>query len=851
LCCLLIGPVAGAADPGPRERLFAEAQQRYRSAQLGAAERAEAVEAARQVLRSLLDDEALAGHPLRPVWRNQLAELLLFDFLRTGQGLADAFVEAGVPTARQRWAFESAVPTAVSMVLQADAERKALEARLGRDADLRAGLEQTGGGERLFSETARQSADWHAAWAMHLAALLPDDSPYFQSLGAVPGQADRPAAERERLRRRALEHLDGFLNDTVGSRATRARARSLAGRIERRRGNLAAAANLLRPTAGEAPGRIDTLLAQVAWARTLADRGDVAAGRKTLADLAEAPAVRARWDRQLLVADARHLLLRQHTPDLDSAYGVYGEFLDGFTPGPQRAALRQRVFARWLEAMPTGGGYRAWVESQPAAVRLAAADVLWRRAVERRRAGGDTAARELLRQSLTAGRSLDDRSAVGDRVWAEGRYARAYATYLLNPDGAAGVLDAATLAVEVAEQTPDQAVAAEALTLAAGLIEPLHRRPDRSAGVAAAYARAMETLYGSEAFAESPAADRHRVYHAFATYQARGDYAAAAELYAQLPPSHPQYVEAQALRLACLTALLSGADAGQIERRIDELDAALRGVADAAAGAASDEPAARLAAASSRARAEIAARRGQVDEALTELERLEERFADRPALLRQGLQRRLLLLVEVGRLAEAQAAAGTLMGRFPDAAAGVIDGVLGRLERQIAGDRGGSAGDAADAAAAMAKLLAEWAEQRELDARQLLPYRLTVLRSLRLGGRSGEALAYLRDTGLDDQFPDHSRVLYEHARALLHRGDAASLRAAAPKLNRLINGLREPYPDLYWRAWIARLQINLRLGDDPAGVARRVRQLEVAHPDLGGEPFRKQLLQLRDEAADR
>ena len=139
----------------------------------------------------------------------------------------------------------------------------------------------------------------------------------------------------------------------------------------------------------------------------------------------------------------------------------------------------------------------------------------------------------------------------------------------------------------------------------------------------------------------------------------------------------------------------------------------------------------------------------------------------------------------------------------------------------------------ADTAAALAKLMADWARGRGLNVREMLPYHLVVLKSLRIAGRPDEALAYLDDTGLAAEWPNHADVLLERARVLAGSGDPERLREARPILNRLIKALTEPYPDAYWQAWITRMQVSLALNEGVDELPRRVRLLEARPPGSG------------------
>lgn len=859
------GEFADAAEPVLIQ--IGQLRSAARDPQLTGRERLEKFNQARQLLRGLIDDPAMDGHPLRPVWRTDLAEMLLVTHLQGFRRAAAGFVEFGVPTDTQQKTFAQDVPIALAMLMQAGQEFRDLEARLDRDTDLREQLETSLASVRIFDEYRDQKTAWFKANAAYYTTLLPDDHPYFASLGSTAAQGKTPAAERTRLLGVAMSTLAPILSGDVGGDSLQARARSLAGRVTLAQGNAAKAeADYLSAAATSNIWNADRLAASIARAKATEQRGQADASAAQLAELANRSTVRESLDGRLLVTDALHLLrLRQAAAAsgqtrralADQAYAVYFELLADPTLGDNAPAVRNLIYDRWASSIPAEDDASA-IQEIPAAVRVAVADISRRRGLLALQQGGEPAGRAALQRAIDYGQSVSDRAAVGDQVWADGQYNLAYATYALEPKKLGSLLSAAEIATTVAEQTPAVPVATDAIDLATRLLESLHRSYAAQPGVTPAFERAMGVLYESGDFDTTKPADDRLLYYAFAVFQAKGEYEQAANLYDRQLRTHPNYLEAQAQRVAALMQWYNQTSAGSGRDKIesDLLDAA-RKVAAQAGPVLSGSPDARQADSAARAlanaklaQAQVLATRGDLDGALESIAGFESDFADRPALVQRGLERRILLLVDADRLDEAQDAAGTMMGRFPDAAAGVINNVLNDMERQIEqlGDDSPRSAKLADAAAAMAKLLADWAQDQGYDARQMLPYRLVVLKSLRIADRSDEALAYLRDTKLEAAFGNNVDVLFEKARALVTKGDPASLRAAVPLLNRIISGLTEPYPDIYWRSWVARLEVNLKLGEGVSDVPRRVRQLQQTHPDLGGEPFKSQLEGLSIEA---
>jgi len=75
-----------------------------------------------------------------------------------------------------------------------------------------------------------------------------------------------------------------------------------------------------------------------------------------------------------------------------------------------------------------------------------------------------------------------------------------------------------------------------------------------------------------------------------------------------------------------------------------------------------------------------------------------------------------------------------------------------------------------------------------------------------------------------------------------------SLKQAARQYNKLIQGRQDTRDDLYWNAWMRRLQINDRLNRQTDVIPRRVEQLRrTIDENLGGEPYQSTLEQLADK----
>ncbi|MEE9405020.1 MAG: hypothetical protein V3V20_09005 [Algisphaera sp.] len=813
-------------------------------------ERRARLERARDAWRQLLDNPGFAGHPQMPVWRTQLAEQRLVYELEVFQQAASAFYEFGVPTQMQSQAFEEAVPAALAELEQAERDFQGLSNRVSRDRVLKAKLESTLAYYRIFNDYRDQKTRYYTALARYLATLLPDDHPVW--LTAEPANA--PAEARTALLRKAAAGLAPFVDgSTAVGDGLRVRVQSLAGRVATAQGDTAGATQYFDAVASSPVWNLEMLAVAIARARLAGGN----AGLAQLKELAARDGVASQPAAQLLVADARFCLLRDAGQN-EAAYGIYFDLLDDPALGNRAVALRQVIYDRWASAL----GPNDDLATFPPAVRLGVADIARRRGLAARAANDPDTARTELRRAVQAAQTLVDDPALDPSIdvglVAAGRYQLAYARSLLEPTNLAVVLNACQQCAAVARDFPHLPVATDAITLAASLVESLHRRHGDRPGVAEAFEEVGKVLFGSGQFDTIAAADDRRLYFTHERLQAAGYFAQAATSYDRQLPSHRHYADAQSHRAECLVAQWRAADLTDRKALVAAARVAIDRVEQVArtlTGADFDavQPA--------RARArlvetELAVLSGLPDEALRILDRYEEQFVARADLMPAGLERRILLLVDTGDLVRARSEASAMMGRFSDGAAPVINAVLNDLERRIArlaevSDDPAVAAPLADTAAGLAKLLADWADGRGLNEREMLPYQLVVLKSLRIAGRSEEALAYLKDSGVAAGFPNNVDVLLEHARALAATERPEALQAARPILNRVLKGLSEPYPSSYWAAWATRLEVSLALDEGVRDIPRRVRLLEARHPSLGGEPWASRLQALAGEAAGR
>ncbi len=900
------------ADPAERQR-FAVAQARVRSeaadralreaAEAGdAAAVAERLDAAEQAFVQFLDeqrflanDPALADRRERALWKTDLAESLLFVWLRGRENYAAEFVEFGKPTADQRRSVYVGAEEALRQLVQAESLVNELRDFYGRNAEARTEDQGNQLYYRLLEDYGQQRVPFYLAAAMHTVARLPDDAPYFAQLGdreRLPGQRDSVADERARLLREAADRLETLLVGDPGAVETDVRSRL--GRVQTALGQGASAIDeQLDPAIRAAAEGLSGLTPILGKASALGSMSRYPQALEALDAAMRLDAVQEAPMLRLLVTDARFGVLRARATSDEqrhAAYETYERLLDDPAPAAQAVRLQALIYRRWTDDLEVGQS----VADLPPMVRMAVGHTA-REAGQRAMfiEQDQPEAQRQLRWAIEANRTLADPQLPG-KVRASGLFNLGLSKVLLNQSDVATLIEAIEAWTEVAERYPQQPVAVEAAQHAADYVTVLVQKAPEHPRSEALYAEAMRVLFGR--YDESEAATKHRLFYAFRVFQQQGQHERAAVEYARIPLGHPQYFEAQRLRLFNLQQVYeqtpadatdenSGRALREARRRIatgaaEQLAGDARRVMQQAgtmeeelvAGGAYGTAMVTLAAG--------AADAGSIDEALRYLDEAQQTLGDvsvYAAARREVLNRRILVLVGAGRYEDAADAAREMMADFPDAAAAVVSSTLAELEAQINGLRDAAvnapgrdaqekqteAATLAAVASRLANLLVEWADAQGFDPAAMLAYELPYAKALRIAGRPEEALRFLEGRGVFTAFPDDLAVLEAAGETYFAVGvesrrvgagtqyllaDERAARNAIAPLDRIITGLRPPFPDAYWSAWVKRLAINVVLGLDADKVPLRIRQLRAAHPDLGGPAFAEQFERLSVQA---
>jgi len=852
-----------------------------------------------EVLRQLINE--FPDHLQRPVWQTDLGELLLVDRLYDLNRYAAEFKEFGVTTPEQAQAFDDAVGEAVRTLWDADLRLFQITGDLPKRDDFTERYELTGIWRRLNNEYDQLKTPFYLSFAKFYTTLLDDEHDYFQSLKndpviPAPQQKSSPDAERQSLLADVLRRVEEMARRHQANDGVRYPMLSLWGRTLLAQGEPEAAIEKLDEVITASRADRYDLASRLAKAWAL-DRLDRRGEAQALFEQLEGHSlVEADLRYRLLVTDARHrMLLRdaedatpQERPELLAQ--AYEPYLDLFNSsailedpnlGPEAAeSLKFYVYRRWEANLDPD----ASLDAMPTVVTAAIAEMaringqnLMVRARENNDPSLAEQARPSLERAVEAAESVRARENVQPRVRANAMLNEGVARYFLAQDDVQGQLAAASVFIELGEKLPDQELTQRALENAQAILRPLHNQSPRPEGVERKYTRFIDVLF--EKHANSAVTHNERYYYALAVLEPAGRLYEAAQVLAEIPEGFADYWIAQEARLTLLQdvqrdppeQVQADALASRLVEEAQTIERRALGQAPAAETPERERTLLRAAGVARLTRAEMALRDGAYARAIELLEGFEQRYEGLGDVLSQGLEKRILAMVNAGRFDEAAEQAQRMMQRFPDDAAYVIDQVLGRIEslidrlrRQASQTLVSSeqqelrqrARNVADTAVKLAKLLVDWARGEGFSEEQLVAFELPYVKALRVAGEL-EAARERVDQMLS-RFPNDPDVINNAMEVYFELGGGPEsaeavnremLIQAARHANTLISGLQPnadgSYSAEYWNAWMRRLQINDRLGQQTDDIFFRVRQLEQNDPNLGGEPYKRELTRLK------
>lgn len=233
-------------------------------------------------------------------------------------------------------------------------------------------------------------------------------------------------------------------------------------------------------------------------------------------------------------------------------------------------------------------------------------------------------------------------------------------------------------------------------------------------------------------------------------------------------------------------------------------------------------------------------------------------------LIQSAQEQRIITLLEAGNTDEMAEQAKEMMASWPDVAAAVVNGVLGRLKAQIEREQRAVEQAAferqkqearekikffANAAVALSDLLVQWAKGQGFSDQKMVAYQLPLTEALMLAGRPNDAIGILEP--LAKQYPTNltilqkfgvaNRMAYAKTRSPDHYN--ASMQSFIKIITFYNQRLEKPAP--FWDAWVEAMILMDTAGGKQAEVIKeRANMLLGLDPDLGGPLFKERFMEL-------
>ncbi len=830
-----------------------------------------------------------------PIWRTDLARLLIDYRLRRVGVPADLFADFGYTTPAQEQVLAAAAPEAlVNASLAADA-LFVLEGDLAANPALAARLRAAGLYDRLVDEYAVRRTPIYLAHASHLVTLLPDSAAYFKDrpLGGV--QQPTAAAERTRLEREAARRLERVLQGNLNE-LDKHTFRSLLARIYGGLNDRQGASTAIQTVVDSMPhgegdptvAELNRLIALLAKSKLERNNGEFTAAAATAAQGAQQPLATRNMTLRLLALDAQSKAL---TAQAEASTGadkarLANEAFSVFDPLMNDPNMAAYILGR------LSGGDVDDVVNLPVPARVAVGQQRTRLGLAQLREAtaaedqaGVTAARGLLEEAIRINQTLiapenpaDARAVGGYNLW--------MARWGMSRDDPATVLASAEGLVAIAREHPDQAIAEAAISNAVSMLRGLIEEPEPAPQVRQAYKQAGEVLF--EKYPDTESARLEADYYGLRVLiEDQKRYKEAVDLYARTPASHPLYF---LHRLRQLRAMMQWVEAAQPNeapvRRTEMIEAARQVQREAQPAAGNRDIEAAIRGDAARALIEAlftladVALQGDTSETPRDaLEYLRQAVAvmDSTEIHQEEQLRMWAATLQVRAYVasrELDQAAGLvqrLMDTDPEKAQPLVQNLLLEFEDEINTkkaqiDRGGIVAATveqyksdisalANTANTLAEMLNEWGTKQGLTAEQLLPYQLALIRARRLKGQTQLALDLSRHLYDDSRFTNVRGVLIQHGETLFEMGGGATANASnpAPIDPEMLREAREIFSkialqpggytslgDDWWLAQLRVLQIREALGEKGEGLGLALARLKAQYPALGGPRYGRQ-----------
>ena len=407
----------------------------------------------------------------------------------------------------------------------------------------------------------------------------------------------------------------------------------------------------------------------------------------------------------------------------------------------------------------------------------------------------------------------------------------------------------------LADDFPSSRRAQQAVSLAVQVAATFRAaKPDEPVAEEACFA-ALQRLMRK--YPGSKQARRWRFYWADLLH-GRGDLKNAAEQFAVIPRSDPQFVGARYYQLECQRQLLDSSDKelaadkkaelARLAREFLNLD---RYVLDPESPASHRD----RTSLSYGATARLAAARifctdlNEPETSLMLLGTFSADYADQGELLARAARYRIVALAKLGRLNEAANLTLPLLGKDAVDSAKIADAILLRIREKFADSEldafSDEDKDLAKSWVRLARARVELTEKSDSSAeqrgRELLSGQEMIGHALFAAGQLEEALDIF--TKLNRMAPGSAEYIRMSAKILLAQNE---YEAAGRQWLRLIQGLKANSPE-WFAAWYWALRTNFEAGGDQEKINRRIKQLQALDAKMGSEETRSRFEDLMIE----
>ena len=811
--------------------------------------------------KRMLDLPGHEDHWARPKWATDTAQRLMLSGLASYYYASD-FALVGFPDAGQRRIVDLVAEQSYDMLAAAEGEHFRLMRTLRTRNDFVFEYVNTG----RLSEMQRYeqfNIPYYRAWAGTLLLTQPNDGPYFKKRGADHRKAllQSASADAQNVLQRA-EAMADLLDDT------RAQLHILSGHLALLRGEAGKAVELFTKAGSfEEATEYSKTIAQLGLAKAQQAAGKAAAAAAKLNALKKSEFIKSSPLHRVIVSDRFFLpkfeaAVKESDPYkkkklIDEAFDVYVELFSSGDLGEWEGAVRPFVEERYKDQIPKG----VELVDLPPVVRFAKVRALFEAGERLREEDPDAAKKQYAKASAAAAELI---KTAGDsltkNLHAEILFYKGFAELRMNQAGVAVVSF-----LELAEYFPDLKRGEQAANVAyVSLAKPLYQQFADNPEVTKIYERALVVLTTKYKTTETA---KLATYDYAAFLREQGRYAEAIEAYGAVPENHPAYVSSRYEQLACLAAQwveAPGSERGVLAARLNAAVRAFVELADTqlahSQGAQRDRLRSHVASAHLIRAQMLNEAANRPDEAMRVLQKVEADYRDIEDLKPRILSQKIRVLQKQGNFAEAERLLTEFMKSQPERAGKLATAVLQAINGEIKelvnrGDQAQKIAQLAGVAVNLAdKLVLPWAlQQKDYTKDELMSFELMPAQSLLAAAKYKQALE--RYQKIKKEYGALAQknidVVFGLAETNFHLG---TLGPASKGFNRIIKNSNEggaPKNSTYWHAQMRVYQMLDKVAGDKKNpsIFINIRNLYRDNSSLGGDPYKTELLRLRDKHA--